>query len=345
MMIMRAFVAAAALAAAGMACADPTEEFYRGRTMTMIVPTAPGGINDISGRLVSRHIGRFIPGQPSFVVQNQPGGGGLVAANRLAHTAERDGSVIAIIQRGVVQLAAEGHKNVKFNPEEMTWLGSLSDYSGDAYLLVINSDHPARTPEDLRKPGVVLRLGGNQPGSTNLAFAYIAKNVLGLNVDVVRGYRGAAPMFLAMQRGEIDGQVIGYVSVRAGQPALWNDKKVRPLIQFARATRHEELPEVPTARELVKDEKMRTLLEYAELPFEMALPLLAPPQLPPERSAALRSAFMKMTADEAFLVDAKKMGVDISAIDGNAVQNIVAKTMKTPKETIKLYAHLARAEN
>jgi tripartite-type tricarboxylate transporter receptor subunit TctC len=309
--------------------------------MTMIVPTAPGGINDISGRLVARHMGRFIPGNPSFVVQNQPGGGGLVAANRLANTAERDGSIISIIQRGIVQVAAEGNPNVKFVPEELTWLGSLSDYSNDAYLLVVNAKHPAKTAADLKNGVTVLRLGGNQPGSTNLAFAYIAKNVLGLNVEVVRGYRGAAPMFLAMQSGEIDGQVIGYDSVRAGQASLWQGKQLRPLVQFARNKRHPELADVPTGRELVADPQMRRLLEYAELPFEMALPLLAPPKLPADRAEALKAAFMKMTGDQNFLSDAKKVGVEVTAIDGAAVQRIVSQTMRTPKEIIALNAKLA----
>jgi tripartite-type tricarboxylate transporter receptor subunit TctC len=337
-----AAVLAAALPAAVLA--QSVQDFYRGRNVTMIVPTAPGGINDISGRLVARHYGRLIPGNPNFVVQNVPGGGGLVAANRLANTAERDGSVIAIIQRAVPQLAIQGEPNAKFDPATLTWLGSLSDYEDDSYLVVINADHQAKTADDLRK-GVKLRLGGDQPGSTNLAFAYLAKNALNLNVDIVRGYPGAAPMFLAMQRGELDGQIIGYNSVRAGQPELWGSKKVRPIIQFARTKRHPDLPDIPTARELTSDPKMIALLDFAEMPFFMALPFVAPPGLPAERTKALREAFMTMVRDKDFLAEAEKLRLDISPIDGAAVDAIVARAKKTPQDVIDLYAKMATPQN
>lgn len=341
----RALAAALAVLYAVPAYAQSVEDFYKGRAVTMIVPTAPGGINDISGRLVARNLGRFIPGGPNFVVQNVPGGGGLVAANRLANTAERDGSVIAIIQRAVPQLAIEGNPNARFDPSKLTWLGSLSDYADDAYLVLINADHPARTPADLRGATIKLRLGGDQPGSTNLSFAYLTKNALGLNVDIVRGYPGAAPMFLAMQQGELDGQIIGYNSVRAGQPALWGEKKVRPLFQFARLKRHPELPDVPTARELTSDPRMIALLDFAEMPFFMALPFVAPPDLPAERTRALRAAFMAMANDKDFLAEADKLRLEVSPIDGAAVDAIVAKAMKTPREIVELYARLATPQN
>ena len=340
-----ALVTGATLCSAAPTLAQSVEDFYRGRAVTLIVPTAPGGINDISGRLVARNLGRFIPGNPTFVVQNVPGGGGLVAANRLANTAERDGSVIAIIQRAVPQLAIMGNQNAKFDPAKLTWLGSLSDYEDDAYLVVINADHPAKTADDLRKPDIKLRLGGDQPGSTNLAFAYLAKNALNLNVDVIRGYPGAAPMFLAMQRGELDGQIIGFNSVQAGQPQLWGDKKVRPLVQFARTKRHPDLKDIPTARELTKDPKLVALLDFAEMPFFMALPFVAPPGLPAERAAALRKAFMDMVKDTTFLAEAKKLRLDISPIDGAAVDAIIAKATKTPREVVELYSKLATTQN
>ena len=282
-------------------------------------------------------MGEHIPGKPNIVVQNVPGGGGLVAANKLFNTTERDGSVISIIQRGTMQLAVQGDSNVKFDPVKFTWLGSLSDYSTDRYLVVINSNHPAKTPEDLRKPGVRLRLGGDQPGSTNLTFAMVAKLVLDLNIDIVRGYPGAAPMFIAMQSGELDGQVIGYNSVRAGQPHLWNEKLVRPLIQFGRDTRLEALADVSTGQELVSDPDKKSLVRFAELPFRAALPFLAPPGLPEDRAKALKTAFVEMVKDKAFLADAEKVNLEISAIDGDAVRDVIAQMQATPKAVIDRY--------
>ena len=190
----------------------------------MLVGVAPGGINDISARLVARHLGRFIAGNPSLVVQNNPGAGGLVTANRLYVNAEKDGSVLAKLERAVPQLAIQGHPNAQFDPMQLTWLGSLSSYADDAYLMLVNADHRARSVADLKTRGSRSRSAPTTSASSNLIFATIAKEVLGLNVNIVRGYTGAAPMFLAMQRGELDGQMVGLSSVRVGQRDLWNRK-------------------------------------------------------------------------------------------------------------------------
>lgn len=321
-------------------CLAQAAPFYKGRTITLIVPTSPGGINDLAGRLVARHLGRFIPGNPNLVVENQPGGAGIIAANRLYNKVEKDGLTIAIIQRGTPQVQIEGDPNAKFDPQKMTWLGSLSSYANDAFILVVNSQNPVKSAADLRKPGVKLKLGGDTPGSTNLVFPIIAKEVLGLDIDVVRGYNGAGPMFIAMQSGELDGQVIGFNSLRAGQPYLWDNKLVRPLIQFGRQTRLPTLPDVPTGRELTSDPNALALLEFAELPFFMALPFVAPPDLPPDRAAALRDGFMQMVKDPAFLDDAGKIDLDISPIDGAAVRQLIARAAATPKDVIAHYNQL-----
>jgi tripartite-type tricarboxylate transporter receptor subunit TctC len=325
------------LAPAMAAAQQSVEQFYRGKTITLTVPTSPGGINDISGRLVARHIGNFIAGRPNVVVQNVPGGGGLVAANKIANTTERDGLSISIIQRGVPQLAIQGDPNAKFDPMQMTWLGSLSSYATDRYLLVVNDRFYAKSALDLRKPGVALKLGGDQPGSTNLTFATMSKLALGLNIDIVRGYPGAANVFLAMQSGELDGQVVGFNALRAGQPALWENKQVRPLVQFGLPSRLPELGDVPTGDELAIDTSMKQALVFAELPFQMALPFLAPPGLPADRAKALQDAFVAMTKDKAFLDDAVKVNVDLSPIDGNALRDVIAQMIATPKEVIARY--------
>src|SRR5262245_38833252 len=203
----------------GLCCALPAtaqtvESFYKGRTVTMLVGTSPGGINDISARLVARHLARFIPGNPNVIVQNNPGGGGLVTANRLYFNAEKDGSVLAKLERAVSQLAIQGHANAAFDPARFTWLGSLSSYADDAYLMLVNANHWAKSVADLKPPSPPLALGADNAASSNLIFAVIAKEVLGLNVNVVRGYTGAAPLFLAIPRGELDGQMVGLSSCR-----------------------------------------------------------------------------------------------------------------------------------
>jgi tripartite-type tricarboxylate transporter receptor subunit TctC len=326
--------------------AQTVEQFYKGRTVTLIIPTSTGGINDLSGRLVAKHIGRFIPGEPSVVAQNIPAGGGLALANRFYNSpADRDGSVIAVIQRAIPQLAIQGDPEAKFDPQKLTWLGSLSSFAEDAYMLVVNANHPAKTVTDLKKPDISAKIGADAPGSTNLTFALIAKDILGLHIEVRGGYSGAAVLSQSMQNGELDGQVIGLVSISANQPAMWNTQSVRPLIQFGRTTRHLALSDVPTGRELTIDPKALALLEFAELPFFMALPFVAPPDLPADRAAALKSAFMAMVKDKAFLEEAQKAKLDISPIDGDAVRQLLVRSAATPKDVIAHYNEISAAKN
>jgi tripartite-type tricarboxylate transporter receptor subunit TctC len=324
------------------AAAQTAEQFYKGRSVTLIVGFAPGGINDISARIVGKHLGRFIPGNPTIVVQNLPGAGGLGAANRLYSVAEKDGSVIAGLGRSVPQLAIQGAPNVAFDPQRFTWLGSLSAYTNDAYLLTVIARHPAKTIDDVNKPGMAVNLGTDRAGATNVSFSLIAKEVLGLQVNLVRGYQGAAPIFIAMQRGEVDGQVIGLSSIVAGQRALWEAKELRPLLQFGRLTRLPELPDVPTGREIAKDDKARALLEFAELPFFMALPFAAPPDVPPDRASALQSAFMAMSRDQSFVDDAKKLGLDVSPIGGDAIATLLTRAAATPKDVIDRFNEIEK---
>ena len=326
-----------ALLAASQAMAEALESFYSGRTVTMLVGTSPGGINDISARLVARHLSRFIAGNPTIIVQNNPGSGGLVTANRLYFNSEKDGSVLAKLERAVPQLAIQGNANAQFDPMKLTWLGSLSSYADDAYLMLINANHPAKTVVDLKVPGMRLVLGADNAASSNLIFALIAKDVLGLNVAVVRGYTGAAPLFLAMQRGELDGQMVGLSSVRTGQRDLWVKRAFRPLMAFGRARRHPEFPEMPIARELTDDGSALALIEFAELPFFMALPFAAPPDIPPDRAKVLQTAFAAMCRDRGFVEEAERLGIDMSPIDGDAILTLLARTAATPKDVIARY--------
>jgi tripartite-type tricarboxylate transporter receptor subunit TctC len=332
--------ASAACAIAGTASpvfAQSAEQFYRGRTVTLLIPTAPGGINNLSGRLVAKHLGRFIPGNPTIVAENRESGGGLALANSFANGAPKDGSVIAILQRGVAQLAIQGDKSAKFDPLALTWLGSLSSFATDAYILIVNARHPAKTVKDLAPPAPPALIGGDDPGSTNLTFALVARDALKLNIEVKDGFGGAPGMFFAMKQGDLDGQVIGLNSIRANQAALWNAKEVRVLLQFGRKTRHPLLRDVPLASELTKDPASLSVIALTEAPLYMALPFLAPAGIPSDRAAALRAAFMTMVKEKDFLADAEKAKLDITPIDGNAVLDILVKMAATPKDVIAQY--------
>jgi tripartite-type tricarboxylate transporter receptor subunit TctC len=331
-------LACGAMAARGSpAFAQAAAEFYRGRTVTLLIPTAPGGINNLSGRLVARHLGRFIPGNPKIVAENREAGGGLALANSFAKDAPKDGATIAILQRAIAQLAIQGDRSAKFDPLALTWLGSLSSFATDAYMLIVNARHPAKTVRDLAPPAPPALIGGDNPGSTNLTFALVARDALKLNIEVKDGFAGAPGMFFAMMQGDLDGQVIGLNSIRANQAALWNAKEVRVLLQFGRATRHPLLPDVPLASELTRDPAALSVIAFTEAPLHMALPFLAPAGIPPGRATALQTAFMAMVKDKDFLADAEKAKLDITPIDGHAVGDIIMKMAATPKDVIARY--------
>jgi tripartite-type tricarboxylate transporter receptor subunit TctC len=317
--------------------------FYRGRKVTLIIPTAPGGINDLAGRLVARHLGRVIPGAPTIVAENREQGGGVALANEFGNGAVKDGSLIAIIQRGVPQLAVQGAQSAKFDPLALTWLGSLSSFATDAYILVVSAGHPARSVRELAALPMPVRIGGDEPGSTNLTFALVARDLLHLNIEVKSGFVGAADLFRGMANGQLDGQVIGLNSIMANQRELWNARKVRVLLQFGRASRHPLLPDVPLATELTRDKETLDVVAFTEAPLSMALPFVAPAGIPAGRAAVLQSAFMTMVSDREFLADAKQARLDITPIDGEAVHSIIAKMAATPKSVIARFARITGA--
>jgi tripartite-type tricarboxylate transporter receptor subunit TctC len=341
---MAALSVVAALASGQMVRADTIADFYKGKTVNMIVGPAPGGDYDLSARLVGRYIVKHLPGEPGLLVQNMPGAGGVAAINHMYNVAAKDGSVIAVMQRAMPQLAYIGAEGIRFDPNKFTYLGTMSSYAGDAFPLFIMADRPVKSWEDLTaKGGKKIVLGAVGTGSTNLTFPLIAKNALHLNIDVIRGYSGATAIYLAMQRGEVDGQAAGFASIKAAQRAMWESKQFRVLIQFGRTTRLPELADIPTGEELATDPKDKALIAFAEAPFFMAMPFIAPPGLPKDRARALQTAFEEATADPAFKAEAEKFHLDASPLDGEAVAKLVRDMASTPKEVIAQFKAISES--
>lgn len=335
----RALVCASNIALVSLAAYPAmADDFYTNRSVRLVVGTSAGGGADITARLLARHLGRHIPGNPTFVIVNQPGGGGLVLANRIANAAPRDGSEISTMERAIPQLAYMGDPQVRFDPLKLTWLGSLSSYKNDAFMLLVNADFPADTVEQLKSAGKPARVGASRQGSTNLSFALLAKQVMGLPVEAIAGYAGTAKIALAMQSKEVDGQFIGLVSIQATQQDMWQRKLVKPLLQIGRRERHPDLPNVPTGRELIKDSNGLALLEFAELPFFMAQSYVAPPEIPAARAAILRAGFMRVTKDPEYIAEAKKLHIDNSPIDHKELETLLMRARDTPKSVIDAYS-------
>ena len=317
--------------------AQTQSDFFAGKTMSMTVGYSPGGIYDINARLVARHMVKFIPGSPTMVARNIPGAGGLTQANQLFNVAPKDGTTIGIIGRVAPQMAVLGEPGPQFDPTAFNWLGSSSSYADDAYLLFVRADFGETSFAQVKKSQKRINFGAGGPGSSNLSFGNIAREVLGLNLGIVKGYAGAAPIVLAMQTGELDSTIMGLSSILAGQRDLIEGKRIAAVVQFGRTTRHSDYPNTPTAREAAQTDDDRAMIELAEAPFFMALPFAAPPGVPIDRVKLLREAFMKSHKDKEFLAEAAKLKLDVSPIDGEAVEALIRRMASTPPAVIKRF--------
>jgi tripartite-type tricarboxylate transporter receptor subunit TctC len=313
---------------------DAVEAFYKGRQINLIVGYGPGGGYDLTARVVARHLGRFIPGNPSIVVQNLVGAGSLRAANFLYAAAPKDGATIALFGSDIPMIALIGANSAaQFDPRRLTWLGSSSSFSNDAYVLIVRADAKSPTLAAAKLPGgAPIVLGGTGDGARDGDVPKILRDALGLNIRQVLGYPDSPSIFLAVERGEVDGRTFDLSSVKATRPQwLKPNSGFNVLIQFARVTRHPDLPDVPTARELATDRGARALIEFSETPLlTMARPFAAPPSIPDDRAKALQAAFIAVHRDASFLSEAEKLGLDISPVAADEVVRGVERMAQAP---------------
>ena len=347
----RSFLAGLFLAllvqAAAYAGPDSVEAFYRGKVLTLFVGYGPGGGYDLVARVLARHLGSHIPGSPTIVVQNMPGAGSLVAANYLYNVAPRDGTQFGLIARDMPLLGLLGHNpNVRFDSHKFTWIGSASDFSDDAYVLIVRKDAPVKSIDDARRPdGPVLVLGGTAEGASSADVPKILHDALGLHVKQILGYRDSAAIFLAMENAELNGRMAELSSVRATHPQwLRPDSDYRILVMYARTKRDPEFPDVPTARELALDKVARDLIEFTEAPLlTMAWPFAAPPGLPQDRAAALQSAFVATAQDPAYLADAAALKIAVSPVNAADIYRAIDKLSAAPPEILDYVRNLMNA--
>jgi tripartite-type tricarboxylate transporter receptor subunit TctC len=331
---MRTLAAALMFAAActGSVHAQSVEEFYSKQNLTLISAFNAGGGNDVYCRLIAKYFGKYIPGNPKVIMQNMPGAASIKATNFLYQSAPRDGTVIANIQRSVPLYTILDKEKFAFDVRKFTWLGSSSSFADDAYVLFAWADADAKTIEDLRKKdGKPLIVSGTAAGSTSADVPILLREVLGLNLKVVLGYADNPAEMIALERKEVDGRLIGLSSMRALRPEWLNlDSKIRPIMQYARETRHPLLKDIPTARELARDEDERQMIEISELSYKIARPFVAPPDVPQDRAKALQAAFLAVHKDPEFLVEAEKLKLDISPISGQQALDAIAHLESTP---------------
>ena len=308
--------------------ADAVADFYKGKLIRVVVGFGSGGGYDVYARLLARYFGKYIPGNPSLVVQNMPGAGGLRAANFVYTAAPKDGTTIGTFSRDMPLLAVLGtNAGVQFDPRKFSWIGSSSSFVDDAYVLIARADAPATSIAQARSPGgPPLVLAGSAEGAPGNDVPMILRDAIGLNAKVVGGYPDSSAMFLAIERGEVNGRTVDLSTLRTFRSAwLQPGSDMRVLVQFARKVRHPELPAIPTARELAPTDNALALIELAELPYSMARPFAAPPEVPPDRVEALRAAFLATHRDPQYLEEAGKLKIDVSPISGADVLAMVER--------------------
>ncbi len=289
--------------------------------LTILVGSPTGGSYDLYARVIARHMGRHLTGTPSIVVQNLPGGGGYAAVNQLANTAPKDGSVIATFSRAVPMQPLIDKTGVHFDPQLLEWIGSPSDEVG---LALSWHKSPIKNLADLRKNGMTVASTG--PGTDTNVFARVVANVLGIKLKLVSGYRGAADMLLAVERGEVDGAVgISWASLWPNRKDWVENNQVNFLIQLTLQDGHERLKGVPRIIDAVTKQEDRDLLEVIFARQTMAYPYAAAPGVPAARLAALRQAFAATLTDPEFLAETQKSGMAVKPVTADQMTAIVKR--------------------
>ena len=333
-----AAVLAAVVLAMPQARADEVADFYRGKRINMIVSYGTGGGYDVYARVLAKHMGRHIPGNPNIIIQNMPGAGSLRGANYIYNVAVRDGTVFGTFARNIALIGQlKTNQNVQYDPMKFTWLGSSSSLANDAYILLVRRDAKVKSIEDVRRSdGAPLILGSTAEGASSDAMGVLLREWLGFNLKVIPGYTDSGVLFLALERGEVEGRTVGLSSVRANKPDwLKPNGLARVMVVFGRATRFPDYPDVPTARELAKSADDRNLIEILEIPYALSRPYAAPPDVPADRAKALQDAFMATHKDPAYLAEAEKVGIEVSPISGEEIRRLIDKIAKTPADQLK----------
>jgi tripartite-type tricarboxylate transporter receptor subunit TctC len=317
------------LPAAQSVAQDAVADFYRGKQVSVMIGFSPGGSSSLYAQALARHMGRYLPGNPNFIVQHVPGAGGIVVANNMSNTAPRDGTVFAISARSVAIEPLLGNANAKYDARKFGWIGTANvEYT------TCTAWHTAKVKTLADAMTTELIVGGSGADATEVVFPKAANKLVGTKFKIVMGYPGSTELLLAMERGETEGFCgIGWTFLKLRKGDWLKEKKVNLLYQMS-LEKHPELPDVPAIIEYAKTPEDRKVFEFLFAPQEMGRPFFAPPEVPPARLAALRLAFERTLKDPAFLVDADKMGVEVQHVGGEAIDRLVERIYASPKAVI-----------
>jgi tripartite-type tricarboxylate transporter receptor subunit TctC len=317
-------------AAPASAVADPIADFYAGRTLTLIVSTSAAGGYDTLARTIARHIGAHIAGRPTVIVHNMPGAGGLTATNYLYAAAERDGSVIGLIQNNPPFEPLFGTPEARFDPRQFNWLGTPSV---ETAMVLVYKTVPVFSIDDLRARETAM--GASGANSTPAFFARLFNATLGTRMKIIAGYPGQNEALTAMERGEIDGYPsVFFSALSSTRPSWLKDGTARAVVQYG-PDKLPQLGAVPFVPDLVGEPADKLLLQTAFAPLSIGRPLLTPPGVNAARVAALRTALAATFADSEFRTEADKIGLSLNdPRNGEELLQVIEHAYAAPAEIV-----------
>ena len=323
-------VAAFALGGAAVAQAQTTpEQFYKGKTVDLMIGYPPGGSNDIYARILAQHLGKHIPGQPTVVARNLPGAGSFLAVNQMAATAPKDGTALAI---GAPTLALDeklGTQGVRYKTAEFNWIGRISPLIN---IVMIWNTVPVKTHADTLKTEVAM--AGTGVGSTVSIYPIVMNNIFGTKYKLVMGYKGSNEAMLALERGEVEGHSTSWEALKGAHPTWYPEKKVSVPVQFALKP-HPELPEVPTAISFARNDEERRILSAILNATEVGTSFFTTAGVPADRVNALRRAFDATMEDPDFKSDLTKARISLNPLRGEDLQQLVKQVSDLPPDLVE----------
>jgi tripartite-type tricarboxylate transporter receptor subunit TctC len=320
----------------GAPCACAQADVFAGKTLQMIIGFGPGGGYDLWGRTVARHIGKHLPGKPNVVPQNMPGAGSFVATSHIYNVAAKDGSVLGIIARDAALGPLTGAAGARFDATKLSWLGTPTK---ETNVCIAFHTAKVKTAQDLLAQELIV--GDTGPGTGTRAYPKALNDLIGTKFKVVGGFPSSADVFLAMERGEVEGICESLDSIKNRRPD-WIPKKTIAILFQGGAAPDPQLSDVPFVLDLARNDEQRRAIEFLYAGQGIGRPFVAPPGLPPDRLKMLRDAFSATMQDPEFVAEAHKNNLELAPEDGEHLAALVAKIYATPKAIVDRIGSLIR---
>jgi tripartite-type tricarboxylate transporter receptor subunit TctC len=315
----------------GSAAAQSVEEFYRGKTINMVISSGEGGTNDAYARLIADQLGKHIPGNPTIVPRNMPGAGGLKAANYIYEIAPKDGLYYGIVQRGIAVQPLMEVQSANYDPRQYVWVGSTARETSVGVVWAASTD--VKTIQEAMQKELII--GSSGVGNDTGGFPLVLNHFLGTKFKLIHGYKSGSEITLAMERGEVQGRIgWSWGSVKSRSADWLRDNKIRILVQMG-VEKAEDLPNVPLVLDLAKSPEDRDAMELIFAASTIGWPSVMPPGTPPDRVAAIRAAYDRMVKSPEFAAQAEKRNLELDPVKGEEIDKIVARIMSFPPPVVE----------